>query len=168
MTWNERDHPRNPHTGEFTEDWLGALSARLPGEFTSAMHWRVVPSSLAPGIVPGDDSHNAEQQIRAAEENFGGLGKWWGRTEGDNETQGRALAAFYAAPTSVLIGARMRPEDAAAIHDPDNWSGLIARNPTQVLVEQVHVMESDGSWTRLDVPPGLTAWTRTPDEEASR
>lgn len=30
MTWRERDHPRDPHTGEFIgKDWVGALAGRL-------------------------------------------------------------------------------------------------------------------------------------------
>lgn len=152
MSWGpeqERQHPRDQ-----------------AGRFTSALHWRVFETSLSPRLVPGDDPHNATQQIRASEENYRGLGRWWGRDEGDDETHGRELAAFYAAPSSVLVGVRMRPEDAAAMHDPED-SGLYARQPTQVLVEQVHVMEENGTWTQLDVPAGLTSWTHgIPDPNA--
>jgi hypothetical protein len=53
----------------------------------------------------------------------------------------------------------MRPEDAAAMYDDPEASGLRAKKPTQLSIEQVHVAEPNGSWTQLDVPPGLTSWT---------
>lgn len=159
------DQPRWPAGTPVAPGGRGPGGGRFRGE----MRWRTFPSSLVPAWNPGDDPLDAVMQIRRSESEYNGLGRWWfGVGDGEHDTDEDAIvgAKHYAAPGSVLVGVRF-PEG-AQLREYRDSSGLVATEPTEVLVEQVHIMGEDGRWQPLEVPAGLTAWTRRPDDWADR
>lgn len=126
------------------------------GAYDSDVYWRALPSSLAPGIVRGDDPHDAVRQVRASTEEWGGLGRWWWAS-GDIDDTG-----FYGGTDgSVLVGARFR-SGALSFSEPAGHSGQFADEPMDMAVVAVRVWE-DGQWRPIPVPLGLIAATHDVD-----
>jgi hypothetical protein len=162
MTWRERDHPRDGR-GRFTDGggWAAEVSDRMSaaplgpqGEFDSWVIWRVFPSSLAPGLIPDDDPHDATQQVRRSESEWGGLGRWWWA---DPHEQEQVDVGFYGGPGSVLVGARARAAE-SNLRDRSGHSGQFAFEPVELAVVAMQVWEGRG-WRPIPVPGGLTTVT---------
>lgn len=164
MTWDERDHPRD-RRGRFIEkaDWASVVSDLAggilgpQGEFDSPVMYRAFPSSLVPGLVPGHDPHDAEMQVREAEENWGGLGRWWW-LPGEIQDVG-----FYGGVEGTLLaGVRVRSGQ-TPFRTPSGHSGQFASEPVEMAVVSLQVWE-DG-WRPIPVPSGLITRSHTPYED---
>jgi len=160
------DQPRWPAGTPVAPSGKGPGGGRFRA--TGPIHWRVFPTGVLPDLVPGDDSRDAVLQIRRGEEHGGGLGRWWfaaGDEEHNDEESARRGAEHYGGEGQILVGARF--EHPERLESPRHSSGLYAREPLQLLVEQVHVWEN-GRWEPVEVPEGLTSWTSAPHDWAEQ
>lgn len=69
----------------------------------------------------------------------------------------------YGAPGMLLVAARFDQD----LPEHPTASGVVAHEPAQARIEEMYLHE-DGQWRRLDVPTGLTAWTKQPADWAQQ
>lgn len=141
----EREDKKARSSEAYRPDVLGPQ-----GEFDSPVLWRTFPTSATP-----DEMMDPALQVAATEEVFGGLGQWFGPY---------SMASPYSSDDQVVVGVRFRQADYDQLGSQDDSAGDIARKPMQVAVVAMQV-QLDGEIHTLDVKPGLTTWTASPDDD---
>ncbi|MBM0203529.1 hypothetical protein JNW90_10685 [Micromonospora sp. STR1s_5] len=117
------------------------------GEYDSPPYWRTFSTS-ADARYGGDDPMDARTQIERTEENYGGLGRWYGAEE---------LAAPYGAQDHVMVAVRFRTKDLEdQVYETDELAGLRVRGSEPVKMAVVGMLVNRGQgWEQIPVPPGL-------------
>jgi len=107
-----------------------------------------------------DELLDAHAQIRASEENWGGIGSWFGTKE---------QAEFYSDPGIVTLAVQFRQSDVTRFTEPEDVSGFVAPHRTPALVVGIsYIDEKTKKKHVLDIPDNLITLTSGIEEDEVR